>query len=159
MLVAGTTITFAQCPIDKGQIQLNAGIGSSFTNLIPFYVGLDYGIYKDITLGGNIVYGTETDNEFNQTLIGITANANYHFNSILDISNKWDIYTGLDLGYNIWSISLKSSYYDIKVNANVSAFVIGVQVGARYYFTNKFRVNIEFGTGTGAFSDASIGVS
>jgi hypothetical protein len=139
LLVAGTTITFAQCPIDKGQIQLNAGIGASSSNMLPFYAGLDYGVYKDITVGGTIV-------SYSQTLVAITANGNYHFNSILDISTKWDLYAGLGIGYNIWS-------------GSASEFAINVQIGARYYFTKKFGINVEYGGGYIFTTGAKIGVS
>ncbi len=40
----------SQSPLGKGNQQLNAGIGFSGWG-IPVYVGLDFGVHQDISLG------------------------------------------------------------------------------------------------------------
>ena len=46
---------YAQAPLEKGGLQLNAGLGFSGWG-IPISVGIDYGIAPNITLGGDLSY-------------------------------------------------------------------------------------------------------
>lgn len=146
---------FAQAPLDKGQIQLNGGIGLS-SNGIPVYIGLDYQVHPDISIGGELSYRSHYDNvsgsHYNYSVIGVSGNANYHFNTILKIPRNWDFYVGLNVGYFIWNYSDK---YD---GSHSSELGLGAQIGGRYYFTNKFGVNLEFGGGN-AFSGGKFGIT
>jgi hypothetical protein len=146
---------FAQGPIAKGQAQLNAGLGLSSWGL-PIYVGLDFGVHPDITVGPEIswrAYNDRFDNKkYNHSVIGLSANGNYHFNSLLDIPTNWDFYAGLNLGFYIWNSS------DDYPGSNTSGLGLGAQVGGRYYFNDKIGVNLEFGGGN-AFSGGKVGVS
>jgi hypothetical protein len=46
---------FAQSPLSKGDSQINAGVG--FSNWgVPVYVGFDYGMDSNISLGGEVSY-------------------------------------------------------------------------------------------------------
>jgi len=146
---------FAQGPIAKGQVQLNAGLGFSSWG-IPLYVGLDFGVHKDVTVGGELSFRSyredwEGDN-YHHSVIGISGNANYHFNSLLNIPTNWDFYAGLNIGFYIWN---SPEEYGGGENSGVG---IGGQVGGRYYFTDKFGINLEFGGGN-AFSGGKFGIS
>ena len=84
-----STGAFAQAPLEEGGVQLNAGVGASGWG-VPVYFGLDYGIAKDWTLGGQISFQTDNDPyhynnssyNYNSTAIGIGGNGKYHFNRI-----------------------------------------------------------------------------
>jgi outer membrane immunogenic protein len=165
LLLLITSFGFAQGNLTKGTTQLNAGFGFSDWG-IPVYVGIDHGIGHNITLGGEISYRSYNPNnynynnnnfKYNNRLIGITTNANYHFNELLNIDKEWDIYAGANLGYYIWDNNYKyvgpdgdKEYYkNYNHNyAGTSGIGIGIQTGARYFFTNKFGVNLELGAGT-----------
>ena len=151
ILLIGTSIIFAQCPISKDQMQLNGGFGFSSWG-IPIYLGLDYVIYKDITIGGEASFRSYSDLGYNSSIIGITGNGNYHFNSILNIPSKWDFYAGLNIGFYIWNSPPGYS------GSHSSGLGLGLQVGGRYYFTDKIGVNLEFGGGN-AVSSGKIGIS
>ncbi|MBI1837853.1 MAG: hypothetical protein HYR91_11380 [Flavobacteriia bacterium] len=150
----------AQCPIAEGQAQLNAGVGLSSWG-IPVYVGLDYGVHKDITIGGELSYRRYNDYYYNKnyytnyyrSIIGVSGNANYHFNSLLSIPTNWDFYAGLNIGFYLWS----SSSYNNNGN-HTSGIGIGGQIGGRYYFNEKIGVNLEFGGGN-SFSGGKFGIS
>lgn len=151
----------AQCPIEEGQAQLNAGVGLSSWG-IPVYVGLDYGIYKDITIGGELSFRRYNDYYYSNTyyytnyyrsIIGISGNANYHFNSVLEIPSKFDLYAGLNIGFYMWSSAKYSNG-----NNHTSGLGIGAQIGGRYYFNEKIGVNLEFGGGN-SFSGGKFGIS
>jgi outer membrane immunogenic protein len=147
---------FAQGSLEKGGLQLNAGLGTSGWGT-PVYVGLDYGIHEDITLGGELSYRSNSEtygsNKYKSSIIGIGANGNYHFNRVLDIPSKWDFYAGLGLNYYIWSYD-----NDLYKGSDDSDIGIGAQVGGRYFFTDKFGVNLELGGGN-ATSGAKIGIT
>jgi len=128
-------------PLSKGQLQLNAGLGISNWG-VPVYVGIDYGIHKDISIGAEVSgrsYREKWNNgRYNHTVIGILANGNYHFNKLFKMSSKWNVYAGLSLGYYIWN---SPNDYNGESGSGIG---LGSQVGARYFFTDKFGINLEF---------------
>jgi outer membrane immunogenic protein len=146
---------WAQAPLVKGEKQLNAGLGFSGWGL-PVYAGLDFGVHKDITVGIEGSFRAYSDyshsTSYSHTIVGILGTGNYHFNSLLFISSQWDFYAGLNLGFYIWS---SSSGYD---GPNSSGLGLGLQLGGRYFFTQKFGINLEF-TGGNAILGGKIGIT
>jgi len=126
----------AQNPPERRN-QLNAGIGLSGWG-VPVYVGLDFGIHRDVSFG--------LEGSFR------SYGQNYHFNRILEIPRNWDFYAGLNLGYYFWS---SSSNYP---GSGTSGLGLGAQIGGRYYINNHFGLNLEVGGGN-AFSEGKFGVS
>lgn len=147
--------TNAQNPIEVGQMQFNAGLGFSDIGT-PVYFGLDYGVHEDITVGGEISFRRYRQrafgNRFNHNIIGFSGNANYHFNRILEIPSEFDFYAGVNIGFFVWN-----SPDSFRGNES-SELGLGLQVGGRYYFNEKFGINLEFGGGN-AVSGGKIGVS
>jgi hypothetical protein len=145
VLTIGVAAMFA-LPLNTGQMQLNVGTG--FTNYgLPVYVGLDYGVNPDITVGG------EASARFQDhgTWVGIYANGNYHFVNLLNLPSNTDFYAGLNLGFDMW---LADNEYSNSYNSGLH---LGLQVGGRYYFTDQLGVNVEFGGGT--VSGGKVGIS
>jgi outer membrane immunogenic protein len=149
------TSLFAQAPIAKGQAQLNAGIGLSSYG-IPVYVGVDFGVHPDITVGAELSYRSFHENyygyKYNHSVIGLLANGNYHFNRILKIASPWDLYAGLNLGFYSWKTD---GDYHGDHNSGVG---LGIQVGGRYYFNNKVGINLEVAAGN-TVADGKVGIS
>ncbi len=139
------SVLWAQNPIEKGQLQFNAGLGFSSWG-VPIYAGLDYGVHPDITVGGEISFRTYNDNfagtKYNHSIFGLIANGNYHFNNLMNIPSNWDFYAGLSLGFYFWN---SSGDYP---GSRASGVGLGLQVGGRYYFNEKFGLNLELGGGT-----------
>jgi outer membrane immunogenic protein len=146
---------YAQAPIAVGQSQFNAGVGLSSWG-VPVYVGFDYGVHPDITLGAEASFRSYRNNwsnrRYNHSIIGISGNANYHLNRILDIPSNWDLYAGLNIGFYIWNSP------DGYEGTRSSGLGVAAQVGGRYYFSEKFGLNLEFGGGN-AFSGGKFGIS
>jgi outer membrane immunogenic protein len=144
-LLSVSAITFAQSPLPLGHAQINAGVGFSDWG-VPLYFGIDYSVHKDITIGGELSFRSYYDNynntEYRHGIMGITGNGNYHFNSILNISQDWDFYAGLNLGFYTWTSSS-----DYPGNRS-SGIWLGAQIGGRYYFSEKVGINLELGGGT-----------
>ena len=147
--------SFSQSMLGKGGSQLNAGVGLSSWGL-PVYIGFDYGVHKDVSLGMELSYRSYNERynnyHYKNTIWGISGNANYHFNSIFKIPKNWDIYAGLNIGFYIWDTD------DNYLGNHSSGLGIGGQVGIRYYFSDRFGLNLEGGGGN-AFSGGKFGVT
>lgn len=150
-----TLVMSAQNPLSKGQLQLNAGLGFSNWGL-PVYVGLDYGIHEDISVGGEICFHSYREKwdgyTYKHNIFGFAVNGNYHFNRLLNIPSNWDFYAGLNIGFNVWS---SPSDYPGTYNSGLG---LGAQIGGRYFFNDKFGVNLELGGGNAA-SGGRFGIS
>ena len=152
-LLTTHTVVNAQAPLEKGTLQLNTGLGTSGWGT-PVYLGVDYGLENNITLGTEISYRSYDRYGFKMNILGIQGNANYHFNEILEIPSKWDLYAGLSLNYYYWNF--KDEYAEDVVDN--TSFGVGIQIGGRYFFNDHFGVNIEGGGGN-ATSGGKIGIT
>jgi hypothetical protein len=155
ILVFATIAIFAQSPLLKGKSQINAGVGFS-TWGVPVYLGFDYGVHPDISLGAELSYRGYNDkwreHNYKHSVIGFLGNANYHFNTILNIPSNWDFYAGLNIGFYSWN---SPNDYE---GSHTSGLGLGAQIGGRYFFSDKVGVNLEFGGGN-AFSGGKFGLT
>ncbi len=155
ILVLASSFAFAQRPVSKGESQINVGVGLSSWG-VPVYVGFDYGIHQNVSLGAEASFRSFNDNwhnnKYRHSVIGFLGNANYHFNTLLIIPPPWDFYAGLNLGFYSWS---SPNDYE---GSHTSGIGIGAQIGGRYYFSNTFGINLEFGGGN-AFSGGKFGLT
>ena len=101
-LVITSTFAIAQGRLTKGQNQLNAGFGFSGWGL-PVYVGFDHGVGEEITIGAEASFRSYRESfktvSYSHTIFGFSVNGNYHFNTLLDIDEEWDVYAGLNVGF------------------------------------------------------------
>ena len=79
--------------------------------------------------------------DYRHSIFGILANGNYHFNRLFKLPSQVGVYAGLSLGYFI--ASSPSGY----TGSSYSQFGYSVQTGARYFFNDKFGVNVEIAGG------------
>jgi outer membrane immunogenic protein len=148
-------VTLNAQAMGKGSRQLNAGLGFSGWGM-PVYVGIDFGLSKEFSLGIEGSFRSYSNNwgggSYSHTIFGFLGNANYHFNTIMNIPSDWDFYAGLNLGFYSWSSS--AGY----AGSGNSGLGFGLQVGGRYYFNNKFGINLEF-EGGNSISGGKIGIT
>lgn len=153
LLFAGSS--FGQSPLPVGRTQINLGVGLSGWG-VPFYLGLDYSVHKDITIGAEFSYRNYrehwNDNFYHHDIMGFSGNGNYHFNSLLHMSQKFDFYAGLNIGFYVWSSP--HPYYG---NHN-SGLGLGGQIGFRAFLSNRVALNLEFGGGN-AFNGGKFGLT
>jgi hypothetical protein len=156
LFALGVLSVKGQAPIGIGETQINAGLGFS-SNGVPVYAGFDIGVHEDITVGGELSFRSYHDswdgNSYSHSMIGIAGNANYHLNTVLEIPKEWDVYGGLNLGF--YFVNTSDSDYGGDAN---SGFGLGAQIGGRYYFNDKYGINLEFGGGS-TFSGGKVGIS
>lgn len=153
VLFAG--FAFSQSPLYVGTSQLNVGVGLSNSG-IPVYIGFDHAIARDFTIGAELSYRAYNENwnndYYDHDIFGVSGNLNYHFNNLLHVSPRWDIYAGLNVGFYAWTSP--NGY----TGNRSSGLGLGGQFGVRYYFTNSLGLNLEFGGGN-AFSGGKLGLS
>jgi len=128
---------FPQAPLSKGEKQLNFGIGVN-DNGIPLYVGMDFAFHNDWTAGPVVKIVVDDDD----MKFGALARVDYHWNRLMQIPSNWDFYLGANLGL---------------LSGDDVDFDLGLQVGGRWYWDNKWALNFEIGGGTGF--GTSLGVS
>ena len=132
--VLAVTLIMAQAPLDKGQKQLDMGLGVSGYGL-PTYIGMDWAVHPDVTLGGVVSFNLDGFD-----YIVPTFRADYHFNTLIGIPPEFDFYAGANLGFLIW--------FGNEVD-DISGLQLGFQVGGRWYWNDKWGLNLEFAGGTG----------
>lgn len=123
-----------QAPLAKGQKQINFGLGLD-TDGLPVYVQFDFAIARNVTVSPMVALIGGSSESY--TTLGV--HGDYHFNSLLDIPSDWDFYAGANLGFRFY----------MGQSTGTSALHLGVQVGGRYYWNQKWGVNLEFGGGAG----------
>ncbi len=158
--LVAATLTFGQ-RVTEGEIQVNGGLGFGLGGWsVPIYAGVDYGIYPDITVGGIVNFASKTYNYGLYSNTGrwfsLGAKGDYHFNTLLELPDIWDVYAGATLFYNSFSYSndWEGGYADF----DSSGIGFGLQTGGRYYFTDNFAANVEF-WGSTFTSGGRIGIS
>lgn len=80
----------------------------------------------------------KTDWDFNHLVLGVKAD--YYFDELFGLPDAWDVYGGLNGGYKMWFSNGKEVG-----NEN---FDIGAEIGGRWFWSEKWGINAEFGGGT-----------
>lgn len=145
LFMAVATASAQSGNLDQGRLQLNAGVGVSGWG-IPVYVGLDYGVTNDISVGGEFTFRSYSHSSYyTHNIIGFFGNGNYHFNNLFNLPRPLDLYAGLSLGVYTSTVTAKEGreYY----GDSYSGFSLIGQTGARYFFTDNFGVNLELSGG------------
>ncbi len=147
--------SYAQNNLDKGEAQINAGLG--FSNWgVPVYIGADWGVDDDFTIGAEFSYRNFNQRfnkiQYRHSISGALINGNYHFNNLLDLPDELDLYAGLNIGFYSWRYD--SNYIGQRNNG----LGWGGQVGVRYFLSEKVGLNLEFGGGV-ALSGGKFGLT
>ncbi len=156
----------------KGYKQVNFGIEAR-GNGIPIYAGMDFGVGEMITIGprvnfrtfgstdSRVFFGGESVTRQRSTFLTPSFRGDYHFSGhIQGLPPEFDIYAGLSLGFPLgftsYSMEVNGEVMEEDSSSHSPSARIWIQVGARYFFTDKLGAHIEF-ISYGA--DASIGLS
>ena len=134
IMLAGSMVT-AQAWTGKADQKLQVGL-SAWGNGTGITGTYDYGLSDIFSLGGGVNFyfsNFEKDKKENKTFV--FGRVNGHLQDVLNLPEQWDIYPGLDIG-------LLGNTFDL-----------GVHLGARYFFNEKFGAFIEAG------NNGSLGLS
>jgi len=132
LLLFSSAMAFGQSPLTDGGAQLNFGVGLNGDG-VPLYFGGDVNIANNVTLGAQGSYTSDR--------IGILGNLNYHFDEIFEIPSEWNVYAGANAGIYLDNDNNNNN------NNDKSTFGFGLQIGGRYFFNDKWAVNLEVGGG------------
>src|SRR5450759_2265394 len=149
-----TQLLAQESTFKQGDKVLNLGIGFGSTFYGSFYTShtpalsasLEFNVKDGILDKGSIGVGgyfgyssAKWTNYYKTSNIIIGARGSFHY----PLVDKLDTYTGLLLGYNIYTYKYESSFIGAKGSAgNV---ILAWFAGARYYFSNNFAVMGEIG--------------
>lgn len=134
------TIGFANAQAFKGKGDMKLQVGGSFQQYgTGMALAYDYGLGENISIGGQISYLLNTATADGTPKFDDRFDAKFRFNAnignVLNISDKFDFYPGLDLGLRNF----------------------GAHVGARYFFTNGFGVYSEAGIPLAKYNTNAVG--
>lgn len=150
-----SSMLFAQSPLGTNGRQINFGLGFGYG--IPVYVGMDFAVHKDITIGPDLSFRSYNHKygnlKYDQTIVGAVVRGDYHFNSIMNIPRNWDFYAGLNLGF-VYLSDVDYPGYD----GRTSGLGLGLQLGGRWYWSQNWGLNLEFNGGN-IVSNGRFGVS
>jgi len=132
--------------LDQSKLQFNIGVGLSTWGL-PVYIGADYWIMEDITVGLEASVRYRFLHTYKYGYIGGSINGNYHFTKILQLPDNLDVYAGLSAG----------PYIGFGYSGGIFDFGFSGQIGGRYKINDNLWLNAELGGGS--VSGAKIGIT
>lgn len=96
------------------------------------------GISYDIPIGENLSIAPMARTNFDVNYLVAGVKLDYYFDTLIDLPAPWDLYGGANTGFVLW----KHSEY-----SKSSSFDFGLEVGARYFWSEKWGVVLEFSGG------------
>lgn len=145
VLMFGVFIINAQIPEKKERFILNVGGGISLSDNVPVYMGIDYMLVKNLSL--NMEYTFLRSQIPMRTLTATQAymlGIHYHFNDLLKLNQKWDLYAGPV--FELESVLFMNTSNHHSPNAYFRR-IWGANIGARYYITDRLALNAKIGYG------------
>ncbi len=166
-------------PHSNGVSMITAGVGFSSWG-IPIFARYEAPVADNITVGGGLSFQTKSDtygsSKWKTTLFSINARGSYHFNELLEVTDEWDFYAGVNLGYVVangkWTdnggngnVITPDSNARIASTSATTAYGfgsggigVGIHLGARYFIKDNLGINLEVGGGS-QLSGGTIGVT
>ncbi|KAB1071900.1 porin family protein [Tamlana haliotis] len=141
LLLVFTLILSASTVFGQARKELNFGL-----------IGVNYEIpiHKDITIAPAVATDLDLD------WINLGVKANYYFDNLFGITDDaWDVYGGANAGYAIYN----GHNDDYDNDHHDSSFDVGLQVGGRWFWNEKWGVYAEISGGSTIGAIPSIGVT
>ena len=150
------TATASAQGLGQNKFQINGGVGFSGWG-VPVYLGFDYGIARDFTIGVEASYSSKKISEgyleSKYSIFTFGVNGNYYFDRLLKLPNEFNLYAGATLGYaNVSETTTgPSALLPYHTSFAVSGIDLGLQIGGRYFFTKNLGLNLQLGGGIHTF--------
>ena len=93
---------------------------------------MEWAVHNDITVGGLAAINLDGFD-----WISFKGKGDYHWNRLIGIPSNWDFYAGAGIGFKIG------------FDGNSSGLDFDIHVGGRWYWSEKWGLNLELGGGTG----------
>jgi|LGVE01.1.fsa_nt_gb hypothetical protein len=123
-IIGITSLSYGQAWDGIGDKKVSAGLEfyGYGSGIVANY---DYGIHDDFSVGGGINFNFDSSNFY------FNIRGDYHFQRLLEMPSIFDLYAGLDLGFN---------------TNHSSSFGFGAHLGGRYMFTDVIGLFVEIGS-------------
>lgn len=109
-------------------------------------IGANY----EIPVQKNITIAPGASTNFDLNWLTLSVRGNYYFDNLFEITNEsWDVYGGLAAGYSIYNGD----------GNNDSDFDLGLHVGGRWFWNEKWGVYLELGGGNVQGMNGGIGLT
>ncbi len=131
--IALVGVMFFGSNVANAQAQKYLNIGGAGTG---FYGSIEFPVSSVITVAPQF----STNYNFN-TLV-IAGKANFYLDEVFELDSSWDVYAGANLGW--------------RVETGNDGVNFGLQVGARWFWDDKWGVNAEVGGGTGVLGGVGV---
>ena len=112
------------------------------------YIGVSY----EIPLGKDITIAPVASTNLGLDYLTLGVKSNYYFDTLLKLPSAWDVYAGAGAGF---AIGLGNNDNDNHKND----LDLGLQVGGRWFWSDKWGVYVEFGGGHTSGGSAGVGVT
>jgi len=119
--------------MSQAQKQLNFGVGVNNGGL-PVYASYDIPVHNDIAVAPFVQFNLDGFDYF-----AFGARGDYYFDRIMKLPESFDFYAGANLGYWMW----------FNNNNSTSPIYGGLEVGGRWFWSEKWGMNLEFSGGIG----------
>lgn len=106
------------------------------------------GASYEMPLGKNISIAPVASIDWDFDWITLGVKSNYYFDTLLKLPTAWDVYAGAGAGFAIGMD-----------NGNSSELDLGLQVGGRWFWNEKWGVYLEFGGGNTSGGSGGVGVT
>jgi len=108
------------------------------------------GVSYDIPVASAIAVSPFVGTNLNLDYLNMGVKANYYFDDLIGIPAAFDFYAGASAGFAMWIGGGTSQ---------TSGIDIGLQVGGRWFWSDKWGLYLEFGGGHYSGGTAGIGLT
>jgi hypothetical protein len=154
LLLGFTQISNARVSYYQGDIDLFLGTGATTgLGFCPVYLGTNYMIMDFLSVGAEAGFRMDSKNfythynswghyQYKRNGFVFVTHGDYHFNELLSIPPKYDVYAGVDVGIAIFSDYM----YEGKIYNETNNYILaGLHVGARWMFKRNLGLNLQTG--------------
>lgn len=144
----------AQPSYQKGDIDLNLGFGiTQSLGFNPIYFSGNFMLLEYLSIGAEAgfrmdrhkyyaYHDTWNDYKYKRNGFAFITHGDYHFNELLNIPTKYDVYAGIDIGMAFFG---DYEYNGVKWNSNNTYFLGGPHIGGKWFFSDNFALNSQTG--------------
>ena len=94
------------------------------------------GISYELPINSEIAVAPFAGTNINLSFLTLGVKGNYYFDKLLDLPQEFDFYGGINAGYAL-----------AVDNSSTNDFDIGLQLGGRWFWNDKWGLYLEFGGG------------
>ena len=139
LVFSAMIVLFAYSANAQAQKYLNfGGLGTGL------YAGIEFPVASAITIGPQVSCN------YNFDYWVLAAKGNFYFDELFELNSDWDVYAGANVGYRLDGSDNNDN--------NGDGFNWGAQIGARWFWSEKWGLNAEFGGGSGVIGGLGVTV-